>query len=82
MSDKMQGMYDKFLVARNDHKDELGQKHYGCKYFVLDLTHDKYAMAAMLAYAKACRKEYPSLADDIEKMYENVAVEAAKGGTR
>lgn len=62
---KKTGLFKKFDVRRYDCSDEFGGKHYGCRYFVLDLTHDKHARAAMLAYAESCKEEYPLLADDI-----------------
>lgn len=67
MTDKDQGIYEKFTVIRNDGKSEPGQKHFGCQYFVLDITHDPFAKAALLAYADACEDEYPLLAQDIRE---------------
>lgn len=61
-----QGLYRKFDVYRTDATDLPGGKHHGCEYFVLDVNHDKYAKAALKAYAEACREEYPLLAADIE----------------
>lgn len=61
------GIYHKFEVRRTDGRDEPGQKHNGCDYFVLDLTHDPFAAPAIAAYAKACAKELPLLADDLRK---------------
>lgn len=60
------GIYHKFNVSRVDGTDQPGQKHDGCQYFVLDLTHDKHAPAAMAAYAASCRENYPALAADCE----------------
>lgn len=65
MGDKTLGMYDKFTVIRNDGQSEQWQKHFGCDYFVLDLTHDKYALRALRTYAEACQVEYPLLAADL-----------------
>jgi hypothetical protein len=62
---KMLGLYGKFDVKRTDGKDEPGQKHHGCQYFVLDLTHDPFALPAIRAYADACRDEFPVLAIDL-----------------
>ena len=59
------GIYGKFSVARTDRRDALGEKHYGCEYFVLDLTHDPFAKPAIEAYAEACREEYPVLSKDL-----------------
>ena len=68
MSDKQRGLYGKFSVGRTDGTDAPGKKHDGCEYFVLDLTHDDYAIPALIAYAKACRKEYPALAADLDRI--------------
>lgn len=65
MADESRGLYQKFRVERTDGKSEPGEKHHGCKYFVLDLDHDPHAMAALEAYARSCRKQYPKLAEDI-----------------
>lgn len=64
-TDKNRGLYHKFNIERTDGASAPGGKHEGCEYFILDLTHDKHAIAAILAYAKSCRKEYPKLADDL-----------------
>lgn len=66
MGDKTRGLYGKFQVWRTDGKSEDGEKHDGCEYFVLDLTHDQHAIPALLAYAKSCGKDgYRELAVDI-----------------
>ena len=65
ISDKNKGLYQKFDVRRTDGGSEPGQKHHGCDYFVLDLTHDKHGRAALAAYANACEHEYPHLAADL-----------------
>ncbi len=59
------GLFPKFNVTRTDGTDAPGGKHHGCDYFVLDVTHDPFAAPALLAYAKACEKEYPALAKDL-----------------
>lgn len=59
------GLYPKFEVKRTDGKSALGEKHYGCSYFVLDLTHDSHAIPAILAYIDSCRDKYPNLANDL-----------------
>jgi hypothetical protein len=61
------GLYGKFIVSRTDGKSGIGEKHYLCDYFVLDLTHDKFALPSMRAYIQACEKEYPKLAEDLRK---------------
>jgi hypothetical protein len=60
-----QGLFRKFDVRRVDGSDHPGCKHYGCCYYVLDLTHDQHAPAAMRAYAAACQSTHPQLAADI-----------------
>jgi hypothetical protein len=60
--DRSKGIYKKYTVTRlNDPND----KHTDCEYFVLDFTHDKFAPAALRAYAAACASEYPRLAADL-----------------
>ena len=68
MGDKTKGLYRKYDVRRTDGSSEPGQKHHGCEYFVLDVTHDPHAVAALKAYADSCRNEYPLLADDLDKI--------------
>jgi hypothetical protein len=68
MGDKTRGLYNKFTVTRTDGTSAPGGKHDGCEYFVLDLTHDKHAAAAIKAYANSCRAEYPLLAADLDAM--------------
>lgn len=63
--DALRGLYQKFNVFRNDGRDEQGEKHEGCKYFVLDIDHDPHALPALAAYAKSCREDFPALAYDI-----------------
>ena len=65
MGDPTRGLYGKFKVWRTDGKDSEGEKHDGCDYFVLDLTHDPHARPALLAYADSCEAEYPLLAIDL-----------------
>lgn len=65
---KGKGLYDKFRVYRTDGEHHRGCKHQGCDYFVLDLTHDRFAVAALMSYAGACRAGgYIPLACDLEK---------------
>ena len=66
MSDTNRGLYGKYsIVERADGLSGPGQKHDGCQYFVLDVTHDPFAMAALEAYAEFCENDYPLLATDI-----------------
>lgn len=60
------GIYHKFDVTRTDGQSAPGGKHDKCEYFVLDLTHDPYALSAVRAYATACKKEYPVLSKELE----------------
>lgn len=66
---KQQGMFRKFDVRRVDSSDAPGGKHYGCRYFVLDLDHDAYAPAAMRTYAAECKVTHSQLAADIESEF-------------
>lgn len=77
MSDRTRGMYRKFDVRRTDGSSEFGGKHQGCDYFVLDCHHDKFSIAAMMAYADACRSEFPQLADDIVRKVSELTVRFA-----
>lgn len=66
MSDKARGLYRKFdRISRADGSSEPGGKHDGCEYFVLDLTHDRYASRAIEYYARLCSDENPALSDDL-----------------
>ena len=69
MGDKTRGLYSKFNVERIDGTSKAGEKHTSCEYFVLDLTHDKHALAAIKAYSESCHKEYPLLARDLERLF-------------
>lgn len=62
--DQQVGVYRKYYVERLN--DEQG-KHKHCDYFVLDPRHDPFAIEALRAYAKACKDEYPLLANDLER---------------
>jgi hypothetical protein len=69
---KQLGIYNKYAVYRNDREDRPGYRHQGCEYFVLDMTHDPFAVPALRAYADACQKEgYLALAAELRsKAYE------------
>lgn len=64
---KPAGLYGKYTVTRNDGTDKKGGKHHGCDYFVLDMTHDPHALAALNAYAESCKGDYPELAKDLRE---------------
>jgi hypothetical protein len=63
--EQARGLYNKFRVERTDGSSVPGGKHECCRYFVLDLDHDRFALQALLAYARACRAERPELAADL-----------------
>ena len=63
------GLYEKFIITRTDGQSLPGEKHQGCQYFVIDITHDKFAKVALLAYADACESGYPFLADDLRGLF-------------
>lgn len=75
MADKQMssGLYEKYQVKRQDGRDDVGDKHYACSYFVLDLKCDPHAKAAIRAYADSCLQEKPELANDLLKFLENEA---------
>ena len=62
-------LYNKFYVRRTDlsERDENSKHYGGCDYFVLDLDHDPYAPAALLAYANACEGTHPTLAAELRE---------------
>jgi len=68
MEDTEKGIYEKYIVIR---RNDTAKKHADCAYFVLDLNHDKFAIPALAAYAKACEGEYPLLAFDILQFLES-----------
>ena len=74
MGNRNHGLYEKFLVTRTDGESAKGGKHYRCEYFVLDLTHDRMAPAAIRAYVQECRAlGYDALADDLlEKIHDTL----------
>ena len=55
------GLYKKYYVERTDGKSANGEKHEKCKYFVIDIDHDKFAGAALLEYADRCKDDHPEL---------------------
>jgi hypothetical protein len=57
-----QGVYRKYYVKR---LRDRAKKHVNCEYFVLDLRHDPHSKAALIAYAKSCKKDFPELASDL-----------------
>ncbi len=67
MADMNRGLYDKFRIERTDGTSASGEKHDGCEYFVLDITHDPFALPALKAYEDACRGKFPRLAEDLKQ---------------
>ena len=65
MNKNNQGIMRRYRVYRLDGSSRKGEKHHNCKYFVLDLDHDRHAIPALLAYADSCEKEFPALAFDL-----------------
>jgi len=63
--DAARGLYGKYRIERTNGSSGPGGKHEHCRYFVLDLRHDKHAGAALVAYAESCKAEYPQLAEDL-----------------
>lgn len=61
----LRGIIHKFTVRRVDGSDYPGGKHYGCRYFVLDLDHDEGAGPALVAYAKFHQADRPTLSQDL-----------------
>lgn len=64
-----QGLYGKFRIERTDGISAPGCKHHGCDYFVLDVTNDKHAVAALAAYADAAGATHPQLAADMRSRW-------------
>jgi hypothetical protein len=71
-------MYEKFFVVRLDGKSAVGQKHEGCRYYVLDLDCDRYAIPAIRTYLSRCAAEYPELAKDLATICDQVERERNK----
>lgn len=55
-------LVSKYTVRRLDGRSQVGQRHSECEYFVLDLTHDPYALEALRRYAEVCDVTHPELA--------------------
>jgi hypothetical protein len=65
--DKTRGLYRRYRVERTDGSSAAGGKHEHCDYFVLDLSHDRFALNALIAYESVCRDDYPELARDLQE---------------
>ena len=55
VDDRELGIYDKFKVTRTDGRSAEGERHEHCPYFVLDLSHDKHCLDALVAYSKSAK---------------------------
>lgn len=76
--DSDRGLYDKFRVQRVDGADAPGGKHEGCEYFVLDVTHDPHAQAALMAYAQSCKLTHPKLSADLMARIDGPKIEVER----
>ena len=62
------GLYNKFGdIERRDGRSARGEKHHGCEYFILDLTHDVHAVSALRGYILSCQRSHPQLAEDLKR---------------
>ena len=77
---KDRGIYEKFRVERRGGGSVPGGKHDGCFYFVLDVTHDPHAPAALRAYAESCADTHPALAADLRAMADDACETYCAGG--
>lgn len=75
------GLHSKYTVTRSDGRSAPGQKHERCQYFVLDLNHDPFAIAALQAYMEACKPTMPELAADIKHLVNEVIPVELQPGT-
>lgn len=66
---EQQGLFRKFDVRRVDGKDAPGGKHHGCRYFVLDISCDPFAWAALQTYIGSCEPTHPELARDLRERW-------------
>ena len=67
-----EGLGQKYVVTRIDGRDTPGEKHDGCQYFVLDLTHDIAAREAAMQYAWRIRLDNPQLSDEIKNLVRDI----------
>lgn len=63
------GLYRKFFVNRTDGRDMPGGDRFGAEYFVLDVSFDPHAKAALTAYVASCKADYPQLAEEMVQQY-------------
>lgn len=67
----------KYHVRRVDARDSPGEKHHGCRLFVLDPQHDTHARVALEAYASDARELRPFLAADLRAWLDELQAPAA-----
>lgn len=70
--DKMQGLYEKYTIMRNE-----GSPPFKGEHFVLKPMNDPWAVCALQAYATACEPQAPCLANDIRAWLNDIAEEQA-----
>ena len=78
-TDQRKGSYHKYRVERRDGSTAPGRKHARCAYFVLDLMHDEFAVAALAAYADSCQEKYPELAAELRSLDVGTSCSSCKG---
>lgn len=71
------GLEDRYEVKRRDGSSDPGGKHENCRYFVLDIYHDRHALTALQAYIQSAQFEYTELCKDLVGLYK-LGVEAQK----
>jgi hypothetical protein len=77
VEDKRNKLQQKYYVDRIDGRDLPGGDRVDSKYFVLDYIHDPYSIAALEAYAFACYKDLPNLAEEIRTLVAGLKHEGA-----
>jgi hypothetical protein len=60
-----EGYGGKFEVRRTDGSDQPGGRHHGCRYLVLDLTHDPSARHAARIFAEDIEGSRPRLSVEL-----------------
>ena len=76
------GLHSKFHITRVDFRDVEGAVHDACQYFVLDLTHDAHARAALVTYIESCRADRPVLALDLQSLLNDPGLRKEKPARR
>jgi hypothetical protein len=72
-SDDPRGLHNKFYIERTDGRHRPGEKHYGCRYFVLDLNHDAAVPLVLPTLADAYETTgRPTLATDLRTLATDV----------